>query len=123
MHGVLFLRLPIRSTDNMTLTEEHRKTLDCIFSAPLFIDSCSQTGLLLHLRTYRPDSLLSRFDLLFIVLDNIDAKSDQQVADHVLSSHQCRLEGAPDLGLYVQLYLLTVLAIQARKARHPQATY
>jgi len=35
-----------------------------------------------------PDSLLSRFDLLFILLDTIDRDSDQQVANHVLRSHQ-----------------------------------
>merc|ERR1711934_116412 len=37
-----------------------------------------------------PDSLLSRFDLMFIVLDNVDAESDRHVANHVLSSHQYR---------------------------------
>ncbi len=39
---------------------------------------------------FRPDSLLSRFDLMFIVLDNVDAESDRHVANHVLSSHQYR---------------------------------
>ena len=34
--------------------------------------------------------MLSRFDLLFIVLDNVDAESDRHVANHVLSSHQYR---------------------------------
>jgi DNA replicative helicase MCM subunit Mcm2 (Cdc46/Mcm family) len=34
--------------------------------------------------------LLSRFDLMFIVLDNVDAESDRHVANHVLSSHQYR---------------------------------
>ncbi|GJD08980.1 DNA replication licensing factor MCM3 homolog 1 [Galdieria sulphuraria] len=35
-----------------------------------------------------PDSLLSRFDLLFIVLDNISAQRDRDVAGHVLTVHQ-----------------------------------
>jgi DNA replication licensing factor MCM3 len=40
-----------------------------------------------------PDSLLSRFDLLFIVLDNIDTELDRKLADHILNSHQYRRPG------------------------------
>eukprot|EP00741_Cyanophora_paradoxa_P021452 tig00021352_g20709.t1 len=37
-----------------------------------------------------PDSLISRFDLVFIVLDEIKAEHDTLVADHVLRMHRYR---------------------------------
>ncbi|KAM6962574.1 DNA replication licensing factor MCM3-like [Aplochiton taeniatus] len=39
------------------------------------------------------DSLLSRFDLLFIVLDQMDAESDKQISEHVLRMHRYRTPG------------------------------
>ncbi|KAG5849873.1 hypothetical protein ANANG_G00076310 [Anguilla anguilla] len=39
------------------------------------------------------DSLLSRFDLLFIVLDQMDPDSDRQISDHVLRMHRYRTPG------------------------------
>ncbi|KAH9373981.1 hypothetical protein HPB48_003975 [Haemaphysalis longicornis] len=42
------------------------------------------------------DSLLSRFDLLFIVLDKMDPESDREVADHVVRMHQYRSPGEQD---------------------------
>jgi DNA replication licensing factor MCM3 len=35
-----------------------------------------------------PDSLLSRFDLLFIVLDQLDPVTDRHVASHVIHGHR-----------------------------------
>ena len=36
------------------------------------------------------DSLLSRFDLIFVMLDNCDMEQDNIIADHVLRMHRYR---------------------------------
>ena len=43
-----------------------------------------------------PDSLLSRFDLLFIVLDQLDPTQDKRISEHVVRSHQYRKPGKSD---------------------------
>ena len=48
-----------------------------------------------------PDSLLSRFDLLFIVLDKADPEHDGKITDHVLRMHRYRKAGEPE-GTVVQ---------------------
>eukprot|EP00079_Xenopus_tropicalis_P009820 XP_002934165.1 PREDICTED: maternal DNA replication licensing factor mcm3 [Xenopus tropicalis] len=55
------------------------------------------------------DSLLSRFDLLFIVLDKMDADNDREIADHVLRMHRYRTPGEQDgyalpLGCSVEIF-------------------
>uniref|UniRef100_A0A671MX45 DNA replication licensing factor MCM3 n=1 Tax=Sinocyclocheilus anshuiensis TaxID=1608454 RepID=A0A671MX45_9TELE len=42
------------------------------------------------------DSLLSRFDLLFIVLDHMDPDSDREISEHVLRMHRYRAPGEPE---------------------------
>ncbi|XP_071804453.1 DNA replication licensing factor MCM3-like [Asterias amurensis] len=42
------------------------------------------------------DSLLSRFDLIFIVLDTMDPDHDRKISDHVLRMHRYRTPGEQD---------------------------
>ncbi|XP_036726170.1 DNA replication licensing factor MCM3 [Balaenoptera musculus] len=42
------------------------------------------------------DSLLSRFDLLFIMLDHMDPEQDREISDHVLRMHRYRAPGEQD---------------------------
>ncbi|KAI6243918.1 DNA replication licensing factor MCM3 [Aphelenchoides fujianensis] len=43
-----------------------------------------------------PDSLLSRFDLIFVMLDEHEIDRDRQVAENVLKLHRYRATGEPD---------------------------
>ena len=39
------------------------------------------------------DSLLSRFDLIFVVLDEMDPEQDRRISEHVLRMHRYRNPG------------------------------
>lgn len=42
------------------------------------------------------DSLLSRFDLIFVILDKIEAENDRTIADHVIRMHRYRAANEQD---------------------------
>ena len=78
-----------------------------------------------HKNIALPDSLLSRFDLLFIVTDDIDDVRDRQISEHVLRMHSYRQpgteEGAPVREQSQQV--LNVGITDENDSSHPTTVY
>ena len=52
-----------------------------------------------------PDSLLSRFDMLFILLDNVTEEHDKMISDHVLRQHRFRGQASDESTLLNQVHV------------------
>ncbi|KAI1954986.1 MCM DNA helicase complex subunit [Ophidiomyces ophidiicola] len=73
-----------------------------------------------HKNIALPDSLLSRFDLLFVVTDDIEDTRDRLVSEHVLRMHQYRQPGTEE-GAPVQEQVNNSLGVGLETTRNSNA--
>ncbi|KZT06300.1 ATP dependent DNA helicase [Laetiporus sulphureus 93-53] len=71
-----------------------------------------------HKNIALPDSLLSRFDLLFVVTDDVDENRDRLIADHVLRMHRYLPPGVEE-GTPVTDSLTQSLSVEGPGAAQP----
>ena len=71
-----------------------------------------------HKNIALPDSLLSRFDLLFIVTDDVEEERDRKIADHVLRLHRYLPPGVEE-GTPVTDSLTQSLSVEGPGAAQP----
>ncbi|KAG9120001.1 MCM DNA helicase complex subunit [Ceratobasidium sp. 392] len=74
-----------------------------------------------HKNIALPDSLLSRFDLLFVVTDDVDETRDRRIADHVLRMHRYLPPGHEE-GTPVNDSLAQSLSVEAAATANASGT-